>query len=107
MMNEKLKQNSGYEKRDVNIKSMIVIGLSIVTFIVLSLIFINEIFLMEKEKIIYETVLQPESVTLQDLKEKEDIVLDNYKLLNDTTGVYQIPIVRAMEIMAEEATQSE
>ena len=106
-MNEKLKQNSSYEKRDVNIKSMIVVGLSIVTFIVLSLIFINEIFLMEKEKIIYETVLQPESVTLQELREKENNVLDNYKLLNDTTGVYQIPIVRAMEIMAEEATRSE
>ena len=106
-MNEKLKQNTGYEKRDVNIKSMIVVGLSIVTFIILSLIFVNEIFIMEKEQIIYETVLQPESVTLQDLREKENNVLENYKLLNDTTGVYQIPIVRAMEIMAEEATQSE
>ena len=105
-MNEKLKQNSGYEKRDVNIKSMIVVGLSIVTFIVLSLIFVNEIFLMEKEHIIYETVLQPESITLQELREKENNMLENYKLLNDTIGVYQIPIVRAMELIAEEATQA-
>lgn len=102
-MNENIENKSGYEKRDVNIKNTIIVGLSIVTFIVISLIFINEIFLMEKEQIIYETVLQPESITLQELRTKEDNVLENYKLLNDTTLVYQIPIERAMEIMAEEA----
>jgi hypothetical protein len=106
-MNENIEHNSGYEKRDVYIKGMIIVGLSIVTFIVVSLIFINEIFLIEKEQIIYETVLQPESINLQELREKENDVLENYKLLNDTTGVYQIPIDRAMELIAEEAAQTE
>lgn len=104
-MNENIEHNSGYEKRDVNIKGMVIVGLSIIAFVVLSLILMNEIFLMEKEQIIYESVLQPESVTLQELREKEETVLENYKTLNDTTGVYQIPIERAMELMAEEVTE--
>jgi hypothetical protein len=106
-MDENIEHNSGYEKRDVNIKSMILVGILIISFVVVSLIFINEIFMMEKEQIIYETVLRPESVTLQELREKENNVLENYKLLNDTTGVYQIPIERAMEIVAEEAAHTE
>lgn len=99
--------HSGYERRDANLKIILLISLAGVAFIVFSIIMVDSIFLAEKEQIIYETVLRPESAALRDLRAREDEVLNSYKLLDPATGTYQIPIERAMDLVANEAYRAE
>ena len=95
--------NEGYEKSDLNISKTLIATVLIVIFLVASVAFVDEIFVHEKEQIITDVVLKPVSITLRDLRAKEDEVLMSYKVLDPQKGVYQIPIERAMKIVAEEA----
>jgi ABC-type lipopolysaccharide export system ATPase subunit len=95
--------NSGYEKRDLNITKTLIATVLIVIFLVASVAFVDEIFVHEKEQIITDVVLKPVSIQLRDLRAKEDEVLMSYKALDPKKGVYQIPIERAMKLVAEEA----
>lgn len=94
---------SGYEKKDVNIKQILFWTIAMVLAIILSLVLLNEYFLSVKEEMIYEEVLKPESLTLRDVRAKEDLLLNSYELIDSTTQVYRIPIDRAMELVAQEA----
>jgi len=100
-------EHSGYERRDANLKMILFISLAGIVFIVASVIVIDVVFVAEKEEIIYETVLKPESAALRDLRAREDEVLNSYKLLDTARGVYQIPIDRAMDLVANEAYRTE
>jgi hypothetical protein len=95
--------NDGYEKSDLNIRKTLIATVIIVIFLVASVAFVDEIFVHEKEQIITDVVLKPVSITLRDLRAKEDEVLMSYKVLDLQKGVYQIPIERAMKLVAEEA----
>ena len=93
---------TGYEKKDINLTKVIIVGLLIVLFIVVSLIVLNEYFTAEKESMIEEVVLKPESVSLKELREVEDEHLTSYGFSDSTRTAYHIPIDIAMEIMAAE-----
>lgn len=94
--------SAGYEKKDVNIAKLIGIGIAIVVFIVVSLIFLNEYFLYETEEVKYQEVLAPQSITLEELHAKEDTVLNSYQLIDSTKGIYSIPIDSAMKLYVNE-----
>ncbi|KAA3631315.1 MAG: hypothetical protein DWP97_13505 [Calditrichaeota bacterium] len=94
--------NAGYEKRDVDIKMLTIVGLLTVLFIVVSLIVLNEYFLIEKERVVYEEVLKPQSVSLQELHAREDSVLRGYHLIDTTKGIYSIPLDSAIELYLKE-----
>lgn len=94
---------SGYEKRDLNITKTLIATVVIVVFLVVSISFVDEIFVHEKEQIISDVVLKSVSIPLRDLRAKEDEVLGTYKLLDASKGIYQIPIKQAMKVMADEA----
>lgn len=94
---------SGYEKKDVNIRQILWWTISIVVAVAISLVLLNEYFLSVKEEMIYEEVLKPESVTLRDVRAKEDLLLNSYEVIDSTQGIYRIPIDRAMELIAQEA----
>jgi hypothetical protein len=66
---------------------------------------LNDFFVSEKEKVVYETLLKPESNELLDLRAKELDILNSYKTLNADKGIYQIPIERAMQLLADEYSQ--
>lgn len=95
--------NAGYEKKDLNVTKTLIATVIIVVFLVASIAFVDEIFVHEKEQVITDVVLKPVSITLRDLRAKEDIVLNSYKLLDPQKGIYQIPIERAMKVCADEA----
>lgn len=97
--------SAGYEKRDVDVKKSVIIAASIVLFIVISLIFVNEFFLIEKEDMVYQQQLAVPSITLEELRAHEDTVLTSYGVLDKETGVYRIPLSRAMELVASEAME--
>lgn len=97
------KPGTGYETSDINVRKIVLVAVAVIVIVIISLIALNEYFVSLKEEYVYDMVLKPESVTLRDLRATEDEVLNSYKLLDSTAGVYRIPIDRAMELMAEEA----
>jgi len=95
--------HSAYEKKDIN--PFKVIGFSVVgvVFLVVILIILRDYFIAEIEAIYYETTLKPVSAELRDIRAREIDVLNNYKLLDPQKDIYQIPIERAMQLIAEES----
>ncbi|MFC1729468.1 hypothetical protein ACFL6I_03935 [candidate division KSB1 bacterium] len=95
----------GYEKEDVDLKKILIVAGSVILILVVMLIGLYDYFLSTKEAMIYEYLLKPESAKLRDLRAREEEVLHSYKRLDPEGDLYQIPIERAMELIAEEAFQ--
>jgi hypothetical protein len=95
--------DSGYEKRDINLRMTFIVGAVIVAVIALFLIILKDVFVLNREKMMYDYVLQPESAPLRDLRAREMETLTTYKVLDPVKSVYRIPVSRAMELMADEA----
>ena len=91
-----------YEKRDVNVSKIVGFAIVIVVFLVAVIVFLNEFFIYEVENIKEErdSVV---STQLRDLRAAEEETLNSYKVLNADKDKYQIPIDRAMKLMADEA----
>lgn len=102
-MTDRPAADSGYEKRDVNLRVTLLVGAVIVLVIAMFLVILNDVFVLKKEQMIYDYVLKPESAALRDLRAREMEMLTTYKLLDSVKGVYRIPMSRAMELIADEA----
>jgi len=98
-------QSPGYEKRDINVKKVVLWGIAGVVIIVISLVALVEYFFIVKENYYYQAVEKPRSEELVELRQRETEELNSYKLLDEEKGIYRIPIKRAMELMAEEESQ--
>jgi hypothetical protein len=94
---------SGYDKAEINTRSLLIWAVACVVFVVVSIVFVVQYFSAVREETVYNQVLKPESVPLRDLRAHEEQVLNSYKLLDPVKGTYQIPIDRAMELVADEA----
>ncbi len=92
----------GYEKSDTNVKVIMIVAIASIAFVIVSIIFLNELFLAEKEQLIYDAVLAPESEALLKLRAHEAVEAKTFRAI-DSTGKYQIPIDLAMELIAAEA----
>ena len=93
----------GYEKRDTNVRKLILIAVLSVAFVTVSIVILNELFLAEKEMLLQEVVLSVESEELKKLHERESTELTSYKAIDSVPGRYRIPIERAMELIAQES----
>jgi hypothetical protein len=96
-------RQAGYEKEDAN--PIKIIGFAILTVVLMAAMVLGvmEIFIMTKEQQYQESVLKPESAPLRELRAQEEQILNSYKLLDSSKQIYQIPVSRAMELMADEA----
>ena len=94
-----------YEKSDVDTKKLFLTAFIIILVIITVIITMNEIFMATKEHQIYESVLSPESTDWRELEARETEALYSYKVIDEKRGIYQIPIKRAMEVLADEAFQ--
>ena len=103
----KTTEDAGYEKSDVNIAKVIIYGLFGIIFLVAVLIFTWDYFTSVKESLVEDMVLKPQAATIRELRARETEELTGYKLLDETKGVYRIPIERAMELIADEAYQEQ
>lgn len=97
---------TGYEKRDVNVAKIAGYTIVITVLLVAILVFLNEFFIYTTEKMKAETANQVSS-KLRELQASEEIVLNSYKIKNEDKGIYQIPIDRAIKIVADEAFQKQ
>ena len=93
---------AGYEKSDVNAPKVIIFSFVGVVILAAILLFLYNYYLAEKEELVYEQQLKPESVSLRELRSTEEETLTSYKVLNAEKGIYQIPVDRAMQLLAEE-----
>jgi hypothetical protein len=96
-------ENSGYEKSDVKPGKIILFGILGVVLIVIMLVFITQLFSTTSERMVEEMVLRPQSTAIRELRARETEELNSYKLLDAQKGIYQIPIDRAIKLMADEA----
>lgn len=96
----------GYERRDVGIRKLLLIGIAGILAIVIVMLVLMDYYTAYTEKVISEVVLEPESKELRELRARESEVLGSYKLLDEQKGIYRIPIDSAIELMLEEAEKS-
>ena len=96
----------GYEKKDVNVVWITTIALLVIALVATFAVVLNEYFLITKERLIYENVLKPERADIRELRARETEALNSYKVLTAVSIRYQIPVSRAMELMAEESFQT-
>ncbi len=96
-------QNPGYEKSDVSVNKIALWGVIGLTLLAIILVFIVDFFVAAKEQLVYETQLRPESVAIRELRAREVETLNSYKVIDSSAGTYQIPIDRAIRLMADEA----
>ena len=106
MSDQRADASEGYEKKDVNTAWIITITLIAIGFLTVIGIALNEFFLISKEDQVYEATLKPGSAALRELHAHEEEVLNSYKVIDSSKNQYQIPIDRAMELMADEAFQA-
>jgi len=102
MENQRNHENPGYEKRDVNVKKLVLWGIAGVIIIVISLVAVTEYFSYVKEDYYYLAVEKPRSQDLMELRDRENRELSSYELLDKEKEIYRIPIKRAIELIAEE-----
>lgn len=93
----------GYEKRDVNIKTLVLLGLAAIVVLIVAIVVIADYFTATKERMVFEMVDSPKSAELRELRARESEVLGSYDLVDEEAGRYRIPIDRAMELVADEA----
>jgi len=97
--------SGGYEKRDVSVRNLVLITIVCVIVVVVSMIWVKSFFTQVTEETVYQMVLKPGSLTLQELRAREDEALNKYRIIDLGKGVYQIPIDSAMAILAREASR--
>jgi len=98
--------DNNYERQDANpwlLGGALAIGMVLLG---ISLVLINDYFTLEKEKMMLEVAMKPESSLLRDIRAREEHLLNSYGIVDSSAGIYRIPIEQAMKLQAEEAYAS-
>ncbi len=101
------KATSGYETSDVSSRKLFIATVVVIVFMVAIVLGLNSFFIASKEKQVKDVVLKPESAELRELRAREMEALNSYKILDERKGIVQIPIERAMKLLAEEAFEKQ
>ena len=91
-----------YEKKDVNVSKIVGYTVAALIILIAILMFLNEFFIFQVEGIKQERDSVVSS-QLRDLRAAEEETLNSYKVLNAEKNKYQIPVDRAMKLIADEA----
>ena len=101
---EHTQSSDGYEKRDTNIRAIVLTGIVSIVVIVIIVIALNSFFVTTRENVYQQQVLQPVSRDLIELTRVEDSVLTTFEMLDPTRRTYRVPIEYAMKLLVEEST---
>ena len=94
--------SAGYEKKDVSVTAIVLGSVFTVALIVFFVILLDSFFVFNKEKYIYDNVLNVKSAELEEVNKAADLKLNNYGIIDEEKGIYQIPIDSAMQIVVDE-----
>ncbi|MBZ0265488.1 hypothetical protein K8I28_12560 [bacterium] len=92
----------GYEKKDTRAKPILIVAVISMVILATFFVLLNEYFIMTKEAMVEEMVLKPQSAQLRELRAQEAEILNSYSIVDESSGVYRIPISRAMELIDAE-----
>lgn len=93
----------GYEKQDASVKAVALTTLVSLLMLGLASVALWDFYVSTRERVVFEQELKPTSQQLIELHKLEDSVLTTYQFVDSTTGIYRIPINRAIELMAAES----
>lgn len=93
-------EKTGYEKRDVDLKKLLLATMIPSVLIILCLIGLDQYMTLANEHKYYKQVLNVEDQVLADLIQKENHALNNYET---TGGKVRIPVTRAMQLIVQES----
>jgi hypothetical protein len=92
-----------HEKTDVNLSGIVIVAVVSVVILITSLILLDDIFVLWVERDKQEYVYGVPSAELNTIRSKASEKLNRYAVLDADKGVYQLPIERAMKLIADEA----
>lgn len=95
--------DEGFEREEVKGGKVVGLTLLVIASLAIILLLLNEYFNSAKENRYTRSVLVPESLTIRDVRARDAEITGAYKVLDGKNGVYQIPVSRAMELVAAEA----
>lgn len=103
---ETVKRDTDFDRSDP--QTLLIAGLGIASLIGLVVIIlgVQAYFDHITEVATYQKVLAPVSDDLKNLRSQEAEELNTYKYIDRNKGVVQIPISRAMELLAQEAAEN-
>ena len=93
---------AGYEHRDVNVLYIGVVTFGIVLVLILSFIWLDDLFYRTREALYQERVFGVVDARLTELRVLEQQTLTTYGVVDATKGVYRIPVEQAIEKVANE-----
>ena len=92
----------GYERHDVSVLHIVGFAIICLTLIVLGIFMVDGFFVYTKERLVNEAnQITPKA--LMELRAKHHETLSTYGVINETEGIYRIPISQAMKLLSEEA----
>ena len=104
-MNDLENNKVGYETSDISTRNLYISGGVLIVLLIVIIVGLNELFLANREQEVSEKVLQADSSELRELEAREAEALHSYEMLDRENDVVQIPIDRAMQLVAEEDFQ--
>jgi hypothetical protein len=105
--NNQESKKAGYDTHEANIKFIITLAVICIIILAISIVIVDQIFTISREKLIHDIVLAPESIALRELRSREDEALNSYAVIDTVKGIYRIPIDRAMTLVVNETYQKQ
>lgn len=97
---------AGYETHDISIPHIVAFAIICITMIVAGIFMVDGYFVYTKEKLLIEAN-QVSPKALMELRAGHQEKLSTYGVVNETEGVYRIPISRAMKLLSEESFEKQ
>ena len=100
-----LQSDTGCEQRNVELRKVFAVTIIVLAVQVAGLIGLAQYFRPAEGTPVYGDVLDPEPGWIRELRVAEEETLTSCKLLDPEKQIYQIPIYRAMELLAESGSR--
>ena len=95
----------GFDRSEPNVRFIAIFGAGTLVLLVVCLFGLQYYYDRVLEEQVFVKVQEPVSRTLVDVRTREDEALHSYRYLDRDKGTIRLPIERAMELLASEATQ--
>ena len=92
------------EKRDTGVRSIFLTVLVAVVIIVVLVMVLYNYVVKTRGDISFGQTTTAVTSELPELRRAEDSILNSYGVVDSAAGVYRVPIVRAMELIAVDST---
>lgn len=96
-------QGPGYERRDVNVRMIMVVSVIITLIFVIAIWLIYRVYQTTQEDLMRQEVVIPQEDSLRQARQEERAPLYERRLVDSAQGIYSIPIDSAIRLMVERA----